>query len=82
MRGPWTAKFAAHRNNHEKENGSDPPGLQPSFKPNSNGSLPPPTLPKASKWTSKFLDMSVKCKEIYMEFTRVAFVFMWWLCSG
>jgi hypothetical protein len=43
---------------------------------NSNGSLPSPTLPEVSMWTSKFLDMSVNCKGIYIEFMRTAVEFM------
>jgi hypothetical protein len=55
-----------------EENGSDPPGLGPASILNSNGSLPQPRLREVSMWTSKFLNMSVKRKEIYVEFMRAA----------
>jgi hypothetical protein len=73
-------RLAAHCNNHEAENESDPPGLSPAS--NSNGSLPWPRLPEVSKWTSKFLNMFVNRKEIYMEFMRATVEFMRRLRDG
>jgi hypothetical protein len=73
-------RLAAHCNNHEAENESDPPGLSPAS--NSNGSLPQTRLPEASKRTSKFLNMFVNCKEIYMEFMHAVVEFMRRLRDG
>jgi hypothetical protein len=73
-------RLAAHCNNHEAENESDPPGLSPAS--NSNGSLPWQRLPEVSKWTSKFLNMFVNRKEIYMEFMRAPVEFIRRLRDG
>jgi hypothetical protein len=56
--------------------------LGPTLVLNSNGSLPLPRLPEVTRRTSKFLNMLVKCKEIYMEFMRTAGEFMLRLCRG
>jgi hypothetical protein len=81
---PWHARswpqVGGARNNHEAENESDPPGLSPAS--NSNGSLPWPRLPEVSKWTSKFLNMFVNRKEIYMEFMRAPVEFIRRLRDG